>query len=136
MDVSRHFCDRWNFIKQSKSLDKQNAPFLKPPAGGYSSYQNFKISLENRLLRSHHFPHATHGVQGTCRVQVLRSSAEWSSGIPLEVIIFLCVIVSFILTVWKHSIQNAYIDVISQARHYIYIENQFFSKFILKRKEK
>ncbi|KAG1152416.1 hypothetical protein G6F37_000260 [Rhizopus arrhizus] len=109
LDVSRHFCDRWNFIKQSKSLDKQNAPFLKPPAGGYSSYQNFKISLENRLLRSHHFPHATHGVQGTCRVQVLRSSAEWSSGIPLE-----------------HSIQNAYIDVISQARHYIYIENQFF----------
>ncbi|RCH99456.1 hypothetical protein CU097_013561 [Rhizopus azygosporus] len=109
LDVARHFCDRWNFIKQSKALDKRHVPFLKPPAGGYSSYQNFKIPLESRLLRSYHYGHSTHGVQGTCRVQVLRSSAEWSSGIKLE-----------------HSIQNAYIDVITQAKHYIYIENQFF----------
>ncbi|KAI9248403.1 hypothetical protein BY458DRAFT_560172 [Sporodiniella umbellata] len=109
LDVARHFCDRWNFVKQQKSLDKQNAPFLKPPVGGYSNYQNFKIPLESRLLRSYHYDHATHGVKGTCRVQVLRSTAEWSSGIQLE-----------------HSIQNAYIDVISHAEHYIYIENQFF----------
>lgn len=109
LDVARHFCDRWNFIKQSKSLDKQKAPFLKPPLGGYSSYQSFKIPLESRLLRSYHFEHNTGGIHGTCKVQVLRSSAEWSSGIKLE-----------------HSIQNAYIDVITQAKHYVYIENQFF----------
>ncbi|KAI8048754.1 uncharacterized protein B0P05DRAFT_500311 [Gilbertella persicaria] len=109
LDVARHFCDRWNFIKQSKSLDKKNAPFLKPPLGGYSSYQSFKIPLESRLLRSYHFDHHTSGIHGSCSVQVLRSSASWSSGIELE-----------------HSIQNAYIDVITQAKHYIYIENQFF----------
>ncbi|CAO3630936.1 unnamed protein product [Mucor hiemalis] len=109
LDVARHFCDRWNFIKQSKSLDKQKAPFLKPPLGGYSSYQSFKIPLESRLLRSYHFEHNTSGIHGTCKVQVLRSSAEWSSGIKLE-----------------HSIQNAYVDVITQAKHYVYIENQFF----------
>lgn len=85
LDVARHFCDRWNFIKQSKSLDKQKAPFLKPPLGGYSSYQNFKIHLESRLLRSYHFEHQTSGIHGSCKVQVLRSSAEWSSGIALEV---------------------------------------------------
>lgn len=86
LDVARHFCDRWNFIKQSKSLDKQKAPFLKPPLGGYSSYQSFKIHLESRLLRSYHFDHHTSGVQGSCKVQVLRSSAEWSTGVELEVI--------------------------------------------------
>ena len=85
MDVARHFCDRWNFIKQSKSLDKQQAPFLKPPLGGYSSYQSFKIPLESKLLRSYHFEHNTSGIQGTCKTQVLRSSGEWSTGIKLEV---------------------------------------------------
>ncbi|KAI8884179.1 phospholipase D/nuclease [Backusella circina FSU 941] len=109
LDVSRHFCDRWNFVKHSKSLDKQKAPFLKPPLGGYSSYQSFKIPLESRLLRSYHFDHQTDDVEGTCRAQVLRSSADWSTGIPLE-----------------HSIQSAYIDTINHAQHYVYIENQFF----------
>jgi phospholipase D1/2 len=90
LDVSRHFCDRWNFVKHSKSLDKQKAPFLKPPLGGYSSYQSFKIPLESRLLRSYHFDHQTDDVEGTCRAQVLRSSADWSSGIPLEVSRCLC----------------------------------------------
>lgn len=49
--------------------------------------------------------------KGTCRVQLLRSSAEWSSGIERE-----------------HSIYNAYMECITKAKHYIYIENQFFSK--------
>ncbi|KAI8990852.1 hypothetical protein BDF20DRAFT_908690 [Mycotypha africana] len=122
LDVSRHFCDRWNFIKNSKSLDKSKAPFLKPPLGGYSHYQNFKINLDDKLLHSYHFGHQTAGVNGSVRAQVLRSSAEWSSGIKLE-----------------HSIQNAYIETITNAKHYIYIENQFFitstekdDKYILK----
>jgi phospholipase D1/2 len=66
-------------------MDKQKAPFLKPPTGGFSGYQNFKIPLESRLWTSYHFGHQTSGVQGTCKVQILRSSAEWSSGINLEV---------------------------------------------------
>ncbi|KAI9309557.1 hypothetical protein BJ944DRAFT_154121 [Cunninghamella echinulata] len=47
--------------------------------------------------------------KGTCRTQLLRSSSEWSSGIERE-----------------HSIYNAYMECISKAKHYIYIENQFF----------
>ncbi|KAI8981075.1 hypothetical protein BDB01DRAFT_795326 [Pilobolus umbonatus] len=109
LDVSRHFCDRWNFIKNSKSMDKTYAPFLKPPVGGYSNYQNFKISIDDRLLSSYHFHSRVSGVHGSCRTQVLRSSAEWSTGTPLE-----------------KSIQTAYIDTITQAKYYIYIENQFF----------
>jgi len=46
---------------------------------------------------------------GQMAVQVCRSSADWSSGILKE-----------------QSIQNAYIELIRTANHYIYIENQFF----------
>ena len=44
-----------------------------------------------------------------CTSQVLRSCGLWSNGIQTE-----------------HSIQNAYVDAIANANHYIYIENQFF----------
>ncbi|KAJ7819232.1 hypothetical protein B0H13DRAFT_391781 [Mycena leptocephala] len=43
------------------------------------------------------------------RVQVVRSVSDWSHGVLTE-----------------HSIQNAYIKLISEAEHFIYIENQFF----------
>ena len=49
-----------------------------------------------------------HG-QNTIHAQVVRSSADWSSGILTE-----------------QSIQNAYCQVIREAKHYVYIENQFF----------
>jgi phospholipase D1/2 len=41
--------------------------------------------------------------------QLLRSCTTWSNGTPLE-----------------HSIQNAYIEVIRNSQHFVYIENQFF----------
>ena len=46
---------------------------------------------------------------GTCRVQAVRSVSDWSHGVLTE-----------------HSIQNAYIQLILEAEHFIYIENQFF----------
>ncbi|KAF0441996.1 phospholipase D/nuclease [Gigaspora margarita] len=49
------------------------------------------------------------GNLGTCNIQILRSCGNWSNGINLE-----------------KSIQNAYIDMIYKAEHFIYIENQFF----------
>ncbi|KAI8826953.1 uncharacterized protein EV422DRAFT_19244 [Fimicolochytrium jonesii] len=49
----------------------------------------------------------------TGRLQVLRSASQWSAGSPRE-----------------KSINRAYIDLIHKAKHYVYIENQFFiSKF-------
>lgn len=50
-----------------------------------------------------HFQEA--GISG----QIVRSCTKWSHGIPTE-----------------HSIANAYISVIENARHFVYIENQFF----------
>ena len=47
--------------------------------------------------------------QGPVRAQVVRSSADWSSGILTE-----------------SSIQNAYCQIIRDAQHFVYIENQFF----------
>lgn len=43
-------------------------------------------------------------------VQVLRSAADWSAGIKYH----------------EESIHNAYVSVIKNSKHYIYIENQFF----------
>lgn len=46
----------------------------------------------------------------TSNVQVLRSASEWSAG----------------LRATERSILNGYYELISNAKHYIYIENQFF----------
>lgn len=46
---------------------------------------------------------------GGMSCQLVRSCTKWSNGTPTE-----------------HSIQNAYIDLIQNSRHFIYIENQFF----------
>ncbi|KAL7796537.1 putative phospholipase D [Trichoderma ceciliae] len=43
------------------------------------------------------------------RIQLTRSCTKWSSGHPTE-----------------HSIANAYVGAISNAKHFVYIENQFF----------
>ena len=50
-----------------------------------------------------------HKDPGTVHAQIVRSSCDWSSGILTE-----------------HSIQTAYCEVIRNAKHYVYIENQFF----------
>jgi len=46
---------------------------------------------------------------GTCSVQICRSSTTWSTGEAHE-----------------RSIQNAYIELINKAEHFVVIENQFF----------
>ncbi|XP_072897805.1 phospholipase D1-like isoform X1 [Hemitrygon akajei] len=54
----------------------------------------------------------TYQVPGSipARVQVLRSAADWSCGIKYH----------------EESIHKAYVNVIQNSKHYIYIENQFF----------
>ena len=51
------------------------------------------------------------GLNGTCEVQILRSCGMWSMGTPDRV---------------EHSIMNAYIKMIQESDHFVYIENQFF----------
>jgi len=91
-DIARHFVQRWNFVKREKGMKKSHMKFLTPK-GEF-------VSTRNET-----------GWTGTQKVQILRSSTNWSQGIELE-----------------HSIQNAYIGLIEKAEHFIYIENQFFGK--------
>ncbi|CAO3596857.1 unnamed protein product [Absidia cylindrospora] len=89
-DVARHFIQRWNYIKSTHAKDKEDVPLLLPK-GEYVTPKD-----EDKF-------------RGTCRIQVIRSSAEWSLGIKRE-----------------YSIYNAYMECIARAKHFIYIENQFF----------
>lgn len=69
-DIARHFIQRWNFIKEEKAFERESIPFLMPK-GEYVSTRD-----ESKFF-------------GTCNIQLLRSSASWSSGIELEVRNFL-----------------------------------------------
>lgn len=58
----------------------------------------------------HHYGAPQGGVsQVSMPCQIVRSCTKWSHGIPTE-----------------HSIANAYINVIQNSQHFVYIENQFF----------
>ncbi|KAE9151048.1 Phospholipase D [Phytophthora fragariae] len=50
-----------------------------------------------------------HPSASICNIQVCRSVSMWSAGVPTEA-----------------SIQAAYMDVIANSKHFLYIENQFF----------
>ncbi|KAF2659568.1 phospholipase D/nuclease [Lophiostoma macrostomum CBS 122681] len=115
-DIAEHFVLRWNFCKRDKYKRDKRYDWLtlegregddedlvgvqrpKFPVGGYSHHPLQPLSTKNLDNR------------GTVHAQIVRSSADWSSGIlPTE-----------------HSIQTAYCDLIREAQHYVYIENQFF----------
>jgi phospholipase D1/2 len=117
-DIAEHFVLRWNFIKRDKYKRNHEVDWLllegrtgknedligvqrpKYPCGEYVQHPLNPGSTKPR------------GMQGTVRGQIVRSSGDWSSGILAE-----------------HSIQNAYCEIIRNAQHLVYIENQFFSKF-------
>jgi len=117
-DIAEHFVLRWNFCKRDKYKRDERYEWLtlerregededlvgvqrpKFPVGGYVHHPLSPLSGKSMEGR------------GTVNAQLVRSSADWSSGILTE-----------------HSIQNAYCEVIRNAQHYVYIENQFFSKY-------
>jgi phospholipase D1/2 len=114
-DIAEHFILRWNFIKRDKykrdeefdwlitpgrSVEDEDLTGAQRPEHPVGNYITHPLSpIETKAL----------GKQGTVHAQVVRSSCDWSSGILPE-----------------HSIQNAYIDIIRNAEHYVYVENQFF----------
>lgn len=91
-DLTRHFVQRWNYILRQRKPTRPT-PFLLPPP-------DFNPEDLQAL-----------GLDGTCEVQVLRSTCWWSIGTPDKT---------------EHSIMNAYIKMIEQSEHFVYIENQFF----------
>lgn len=114
-DIAEHFVLRWNFVKRDKYKrvewydwlelegrqgDDEDLVGVQRPAHPVGDYVKHPFSpLSTKNLES----------SGTLRAQVVRSSADWSSGILTE-----C------------SIQNAYSEIIEKAEHFVYIENQFF----------
>lgn len=114
-DIAEHFVLRWNFIKRDKYKRDDRFDWLelrgrtgededlvgvqrpKHPVGDYVLHPLTPMETKNLDNR------------GTIHAQIVRSSADWSSGILRD-----------------HSIQNAYSEIIRNAQHYVYIENQFF----------
>ncbi|KAK1759205.1 putative phospholipase D1 [Echria macrotheca] len=114
-DVAEHFVLRWNFVKRDKYKRDRRFEWLElrgrqgededlvgvqrphHPVGGYTLHP--LSPMESKKLDN----------RGSLKVQVVRSSSDWSSGVLTD-----------------HSIQNAYHELIRNAKHYVYIENQFF----------
>ncbi|KAK0153606.1 Phospholipase D1 [Merluccius polli] len=93
-DVARHFIQRWNFTKKMKPKYRGlSYPFLLPKSHSTAGEIHYQV------------PNCTQ-----TKVQILRSSCDWSAGIKYH----------------EESIHNAYVHVISHSQHFIYIENQFF----------
>ncbi|KAG5645727.1 hypothetical protein DXG03_005423 [Asterophora parasitica] len=125
LDITQHFVERWNEIKKRKYRFDTRYDWLDLP--------HDPDAAEEAVARHPHrekwpeigrkYKQRWHGTtlgddrdegyyqprRRNCRVQVVRSVADWSHGVLPE-----------------HSIQNAYIQMIQEAKHHIYIENQFF----------
>ncbi|XP_016989766.2 phospholipase D2 isoform X1 [Drosophila rhopaloa] len=96
-DVARHFIQRWNAMKLEKLRDNTRFPYLIP-----KSYHQVRLN-----------PHLQQGRQQRVTCQLLRSVSAWSCGfIEADLV--------------EQSIHDAYIQTITKAQHYVYIENQFF----------
>lgn len=91
----------WLTLESREGDDEDLVGVQRPkhPVGGYVHHP--LTPLTSKAL----------GERGTVHAQIVRSSSDWSSGILND-----C------------SIQNAYIEAIGSAKHFVYIENQFFSE--------
>lgn len=123
LDVCQHFIERWNEIKKRKYRNEERWPWLALPhdpenapeedVARHPHFQRWREVGHKYKQRWHGYgePEAGYAItkNGTCNVQVVRSVSDWSHGVLTE-----------------HSIQNAYVKLIEDAEHFIYIENQFF----------
>lgn len=116
-DIAEHFVLRWNFVKRDKYKRDDGYDWLTME-GREGDHEDLIAVQRPKFPVGDYIHHPlspmttkpwAHEHQGTVHAQVVRSSADWSSGILTE-----------------HSIQNAYSEVIRNAQHYVYIENQFF----------
>jgi len=126
LDIVQHFTERWNEIRKRKYAEDPRFPLLalphdaeaapNEPIANHPHYESWG-DLGRKYKQRWHGQYSGHEQtsypqtnNAACRVQVIRSAADWSHGIlPLE-----------------DSIQQAYLQSIAEAEHYIYIENQFF----------
>ncbi|CAG8466287.1 6453_t:CDS:10 [Ambispora leptoticha] len=105
-DVAKHFIERWNFIKKEKA---ENRPEIKILVYKSDAQHDREDPPKSKNYEYFGKNIQAHRYNGSVNIQILRSSSKWSHGIETE-----------------KSIQNAYIHAIKNAKHFIYIENQFF----------
>ena len=142
-DLKAHFVERWNFIYKEKydvrkdsrysaiavqqsthglmkhmksGLYNLEARVKQLPASGSSSSTNAVRVMKDRVTDRPQQAAATYLGEAAASqskagiaCQVVRSCTNWSHGVDTE-----------------HSIANAYISIIRDSQHFIYIENQFF----------
>lgn len=130
LDIVQHFTERWNEIKKRKYRDEPKYPWLSLPHD-VAYAPNEAVARHPNLQHWHSIGHQykqrwhqqwygesedDEDREGYprprgkgCNVQVVRSVSDWSHGVLTE-----------------KSIQTAYIQLIEEAQHFIYIENQFF----------
>ncbi|KAI5865152.1 phospholipase D/nuclease [Durotheca rogersii] len=125
-----HFKDRWNFIFDEKYSKRDQGKYQRIELGGSSQesrggeeggerqhhfLDDFSrgirhfIGEEDDEHRRGHQRRGSHGSSSNLKIQLCRSCCEWSGGHPPE-----------------RSIFNAYVNAIENAKHFVYIENQFF----------
>jgi phospholipase D1/2 len=93
---------------------------LQSKDGGVGGQKKRGMGLFKTItpLTAHQFNHQEPRKEGgeeeeyTATCQIVRSSGQWSMGLHQDEI--------------ENSIQMAYLDLIKNSKHYIYIENQFF----------
>uniref|UniRef100_D8Q6U4 Phospholipase n=1 Tax=Schizophyllum commune (strain H4-8 / FGSC 9210) TaxID=578458 RepID=D8Q6U4_SCHCM len=126
LDIVQHYVERWNEVKKRKYREKDHYDWLALPhkvdvapneAVARHPHRERWQGMGKRYRQYWHRapedeepePPYQPPNPSTCNVQVVRSVSDWSHGVLTE-----------------HSIQNAYIQLINEAEHFIYIENQFF----------
>ncbi|CAF1160764.1 unnamed protein product [Rotaria sp. Silwood1] len=100
-DCARHFIQRWNIHKADKHRFNESYPYLLPKT--CDDDEIFDTSFLRSILPDDRPPIRVDA-------QCVRSASFWSCGI--------CTV--------ERSVENAYIHMIENAQHFIYIENQFF----------
>lgn len=97
---------------------------LHLPGGGGSIYDGVREALPEGLGGIKPIDLAAGQRPGGMSAQLVRSCTRWSNGSSTEVSINFSSILA--TNKQQHSIANAYIQVIRDSKHFIYIENQFF----------
>ncbi|KAL2190140.1 phospholipase D/nuclease [Thermothelomyces heterothallicus CBS 203.75] len=124
--LALHFTQRWNFIfnKKYSTRDIGKYRLLETPnthhgaashyEGDFGSHfddlqQRFTRHVRRFVGAEEETHHASQVKSESAHIQLTRSCSKWSLGVDTE-----------------HSIANAYIEAIKNAKHFVYIENQFF----------
>ena len=99
-DAVKHFLERYNILKPWWRINWDSFGQYFANSFAWTFFSSRKSEAEKTVLKSNVYD---------VDIQLLRSVAKWSAGQEHE-----------------DSIYNAYLDMIKNAEHFIYIENQFF----------